>query len=40
MQVRPLFEQGELEKNMIHGEALALRAFIHFEICFECSLLL
>lgn len=27
-----LFEQGELEKNMIHGEALALRAFIHFEI--------
>ena len=23
-----LFEQGELEKNMIHGEALALRAFI------------
>lgn len=27
-----LFEQGEFEKNMIHGEALALRAFIHFEI--------
>ena len=27
-----LFAQRELEKNMIHGEALALRAFIHFEI--------
>lgn len=27
-----LFVQGEFEKNMIHGEALALRAFIHFEI--------
>lgn len=27
-----LFAQGEFEKNMIHGEALALRAFIHFEI--------
>ena len=27
-----IFKEGEFEKNMIWGEALALRAFIHFDL--------
>lgn len=27
-----LFEEGETEKNLIEGEALALRAYLHFDI--------
>lgn len=27
-----IFEEGEDEKNLIYGEALALRAFLHFDI--------